>query len=219
MHQQSDARDIASDALYATSAHRHDPSAAHCQPSVCSISNVCALSKALSVAQLGNWEVEVDDAVPPASILSGAAFLSSVPAAEPASTIARASMAKALASKPVNAAFGVRHVGAAPTAQAPAQAAPEVKPLPAGAHLLHEVAEGRPVYIDAFLVKSLRPHQLEGVRFLYNVRHAAALRCLSLLCTSRAAQRPHHCACACPSNICVRADIQCIATWCGGCSV
>lgn len=25
-----------------------------------------------------------------------------------------------------------------------------------------------PVYIDAFLVKSMRPHQIEGVKFMYS---------------------------------------------------
>ena len=118
--------------------------------------------------QLGNWDVEVDNPVPTASLINGSAFLGSN--APPIATVAtkRPMLAPPTARQmqPLT-----RRPGAA-VAPARANANGEAaSAVPAGAHLLQSGTDGgKAVYIDAFLVKHLRPHQIEGVQFLYDVR-------------------------------------------------
>jgi hypothetical protein len=123
----------------------------------------------LSCAQFGNWELEVDQPVPYASLTAGSAFLSTS-----AIPVANAPVVNTFSAPKLGTALPARTTGPGlhrPGTKQPAvqSGAPE-KALPDGAHLLHKDEDDRNVYIDRFLTRSLRPHQLEGVQFLVNVR-------------------------------------------------
>jgi hypothetical protein len=126
------------------------------------------------MVQLCNWEVEVDEQVPLSTLSSGAAFLGSTPIAAAAQLNVpskRMMLAPPHGQRPATLPSrrladprGIRETDASASQQ------PDVS-IPAGALLLREGREGsRAVYVDSFLVKHLRPHQLEGVKFLVAVR-------------------------------------------------
>lgn len=136
----------------------------HCQQCLETICKFCL--------QIGNWDVEADDEIPHASLISGSAFHSASSATVPPTTATLARATSALPAQPAKRFKAVTKAGAA-CAATPAATSADVNAVPLGAHLLHEAEPGgRAVYIDASLARHLRPHQIEGVTFLYNVRHA-----------------------------------------------
>ena len=117
--------------------------------------------------QMGNWDVEADEEIPHSTLISGSALhsVASAPLAAPKSALARTPAALP-AQQPAK---RFRSVAKGGTAPAPTPADANV--VPVGAHLLHEAeAGGKAVFVAANLVRHLRPHQIEGVTFLYNVR-------------------------------------------------
>lgn len=108
-----------------------------------------------STLQVRSWDIEVCDAVSPASIHNGSCYIDA--AAESAPPPVRLP---------------------AP-AKLPACSAPTSRPQPRkpqafkleGALILDEPSEGgSPAFVPEFLARRLRPHQERGVKFLYNVR-------------------------------------------------
>lgn len=130
---------------------------------------------ALCDVQLGNWEVEVDAEVPRASLDSGSAFLKA-PAftGAPAPSLAPRPLPLGQTRLPVGA--NRFKAGAPLGARRPATDA-QPAPVPEGAYELGSTEGGRAAYIDAFLVKHLRPHQLEGVKFLFEVCAQSSWAC------------------------------------------
>jgi hypothetical protein len=124
----------------------------------------CGTSSRAAV-QIGSWEVEVDESIPPASVHSGACFVAAASLGHQPSTAVPAP---------------VRLPGR------PFMGAGAKRPLPAGTHVRTDAAQlpegalelvpaavapsGCAMFVDTFLARKLRPHQVEGVRFLFNVR-------------------------------------------------
>lgn len=115
--------------------------------------------------QVGNWDIEVCEPVPPASIHTGSCFIASA---------AALAQAACMTAQPVKKARVVSSGAALAPAHKPRV---ELKNLE-GELVLQEAAEGSnagPVYVPAFLAKKLRPHQEQGVRFLFNVCAASQM--------------------------------------------
>ena len=105
--------------------------------------------------QLRGWDVEVCDPVSPASIHNGSCYIDTA-----------AGVAPPAACLP------------APTAMKPTRAGPPSRPpqrkqqtfnLEEALILDQPGEDAAPVYVPAFLARKLRPHQRQGVQFLYNV--------------------------------------------------
>ena len=119
---------------------------------------------------MGNWDVEADEEIPHSTLISGSALhsVASAPLCAPHPALARTPAALP-AQQPAKRFKSVAKGGAGGAAPAPAPA--DVNVVPVGAHLLHEAEPGgKAVFVAANLVRHLRPHQIEGVTFLYNVR-------------------------------------------------
>lgn len=129
--------------------------------------------------QLGNWDVEVDEQVSPSALVSGSAFLGSTSTATghqlgvgSKRMMLAPGLGKSLTSLPSRRLAGT---DCTPAMEADPSTQRCVS-IPSGAWLLQEGSEGgRAIYVDAFLVKHLRPHQLDGVKFLFSVRNRLTL--------------------------------------------
>ena len=127
--------------------------------------------------EIGHWEVEVQDAVAEAAFLSGAALAgaaargaapsaASAPSAPFASTLGRPF-------RPTTTTATATAPSAAPPAASPNDAPSERSADPAatlsslGTAFPAGGAATSAVRLDPFLLATLRPHQLEGVRFMY----------------------------------------------------
>ena len=121
--------------------------------------------------EIGNWEVEVQDPIAESAFLSGAALSSGAGGAGAAVVTASAATAAAFSKPFANAANASRM--SAP-GKSPREVSLPSEP-PAGAFVLSragDVFPGLPaarahVAVEAFLADALRPHQREGVRFMY----------------------------------------------------
>jgi hypothetical protein len=145
-----------------------------------------------STVLMGGWEVEVDAKLPAAKFASGEAFMR-----PDAAAVARALLAAPRAAAPAagaGAAFrrpaGAGGAGARGGGGAGAAAPPRPPgvhdPAAPGAVVLNAAqwaggagldAAGRPVapvVLDPYLRRSMRPHQVEGVRFLYETTMGVA---------------------------------------------
>ena len=142
--------------------------------------------------EIGNWEVEIQDPIAESAFLSGA-FLSGGGGGAGAAGASASAATAAPFSKPFANVANVANDAAAGTlnrdallggsshASVPSRKHPrEVGPLPsenppAGAFVLSRAGDVFPgvpaarahVAVDAFLADALRPHQREGVRFMY----------------------------------------------------
>ncbi|KAI7843688.1 hypothetical protein COHA_002588 [Chlorella ohadii] len=130
--------------------------------------NVPSMGEGSSVV-VGNWEVEVQEPLDADKFKSGEAFMKPTITAAATAALAAAPVASHAAFRPVAGAGG-----------APAEAPRALHdPHAEGAIVLNEqqwaggtgrLAKGRPVcpvVLDPYLGRHLRPHQVEGVRFLY----------------------------------------------------
>ncbi|PRW57845.1 DNA repair and recombination RAD54B [Chlorella sorokiniana] len=141
-----------------------------------------------STVVVGNWEVEVQEPMDADKYKSGEAFMKPTITAAATAALAAAPVASHAAFRPVaGGAFrrpgGTGGGGAAAAAAAggaPAEAPRALHdPHAEGAIILNEqqwaggagrLANGRPccpVVVDPYIGRNLRPHQVEGVRFLY----------------------------------------------------
>lgn len=127
---------------------------------------------ARSLVQVGNWEIEVEEPLSREAFRGGKCFIAqdacNTAAAAPAVVNpARCTKAKHLSMKAVR-------PGAAPTVAAPTVLPPHALALNAG-----QVAAGTEqlVFLDASMSRKLRPHQVEGVKFLYSVRSIVFTPC------------------------------------------
>jgi hypothetical protein len=114
--------------------------------------------------QVGNWDVEINEGIPPASVRSGSCYISSAqPLACQAATL------QPQRSRPVTISrrYDMPSNGIDRYTPVPKRTMPE------GCLLLEKACEAtgsRDIYVDAFLVRKLRPHQQDGVKFLCAVR-------------------------------------------------
>jgi hypothetical protein len=132
--------------------------------------------------QIGSWDVEVDECIDPSSIQSGACFIAA----------ANVPVTHAAASMPMGARPFKGH-GLKRTLP-PANFAPaDPTQAPDGALVLvpaEQAPGGCAIYVDTFLARKLRPHQVEGVRFLHSVRPAFRHSfCSSVFATSAGLQQ------------------------------
>ena len=125
--------------------------------------------------EIGNWEVEIQDPVAESAFLSGAALSGGggAGAAASASTATAAPFSKPFANAKTNAPIG----GASHEKKSsPRETERTPSEPPAGAFVLSRAGDAFPglpapakthVAVDAFLADALRPHQREGVSFMY----------------------------------------------------
>ena len=125
--------------------------------------------------EIGNWEVEIQDPVAESAFLSGAALSGGgcAGAAASASTATAAPFSKPFANAKTNATIG----GASHEKKSsPRETERTPSEPPAGAFVLSRAGDAFPglpapakthVAVDAFLADALRPHQREGVSFMY----------------------------------------------------
>lgn len=124
---------------------------------------------------LGNWDVEVAGSIQPAAYYSGSAFLANAARALPAATAAPAAAPAAAAFKRVGSAAAPSGA-AGPSMRGPP--APLHDPDSAEALVLCRANDPRfapldlppartAVVVDPYLSRRLRPHQREGLRFLW----------------------------------------------------
>ena len=130
--------------------------------------------------EIGNWEVEIQDPVAESAFLSGAALSGGAGGAGAGGATASAATAAPF-SKPFGNATNATNAASAASASrtsAPGKPPREVSlpsEPPAGAFVLSRAGDAFPglpaarahVAVDAFLADALRPHQREGVRFMY----------------------------------------------------
>jgi DNA repair and recombination protein RAD54B len=127
--------------------------------------------------EIGHWEVEVQDAVAEAAFLSGAALAGAAlaEAAPSAASAPSAPFASVLGRpfRPTTTTATATAPSAAPPAAPPNDAPSERSADPAatlsslGTAFPAGGAATSAVRLDPFLLATLRPHQLEGVRFMY----------------------------------------------------
>jgi DNA repair and recombination protein RAD54B len=127
--------------------------------------------------EIGNWEVEIQDAVAESAFLSGAALSGGGGgggAAASASTATAAPFSKPFANAKTNKTNAAG--GTSQTPSSPRKVERPVSEPPAGAFVLSRAGDTFPglpapakshVAVDAFLADALRPHQREGVSFMY----------------------------------------------------
>jgi hypothetical protein len=123
------------------------------------LASLCCAQLMVAQMQVGNWDIEICDAIPPSSIHTGSCFISCAPAMPQSTCIKTQPMKKAK----------VDCAASAPR-QVPSRV---VRENLEGALIIQEADIGSkagPIYVPAFLAKTLRPHQEQGVRFLTKVR-------------------------------------------------
>ena len=116
--------------------------------------------------EIGNWEVEIQDSVSEESFLSGAALAGGSTAPPPAALRAPAAVRNAAPFRP--AVGSIRALEKQPLEKQPLHdASKEGSIVLSSAGVIPEGRSNFTVVVDPYIGRHLRPHQRDGVRFMY----------------------------------------------------